>query len=91
MILACQYCGGLEVAIIAGLIAVWGWVSWICARLFKRRKKPPTIIPQDCLQEGTWEDAIHNSYSYNLTAQAEDRLTRPRASITIIDERDSFQ
>jgi len=34
MIFACQYCGGLETAIIACVIAAWGWGWYMLARVF---------------------------------------------------------
>lgn len=40
MILACQYCGGLEAAIIAGTVIAWGWGAYMLARIlgWLRRK-----------------------------------------------------
>jgi hypothetical protein len=40
MIFACQHCGGLEPAIIAGAIAAWGWGAYMLARVIRwlRRK-----------------------------------------------------
>lgn len=46
MILACQYCGGLEAFIIAGAIAAWGWGCYMLiravniVRTLKPQKKP---------------------------------------------------
>jgi len=41
MIFACQYCGGLEAAVIAGAIAAWGWGAYMLARVFHFIRRKP--------------------------------------------------
>lgn len=45
--LACQYCGGLEAAIIACAVAGWGWGAWMLGRVF-RWLRPVKPACQSC-------------------------------------------
>ena len=33
MLIACQFCGGLEPYLVAALIAAWGWLVHRCVRV----------------------------------------------------------